>query len=196
MLGAGVAVVAVVAVFAVLAIVKNNGIGSVPTGPGTATITWHSAGGGVNSLPQPFSGTVAGLSLSGTATGANPSNVTNTTATPGAPVTFPSHLHVATWTGTLGGTQFDLDVSLSIGRGASAPAATTPGSAPGITATFLVTGSFGTQPVHVTATIDPQHPDELAFSGTVGNLNVTGTVNELQEKGTTGTATASFNVTK
>ena len=201
-LATGIVVVAVIGVFAVLAVFKNNGLGSLRSGRGTATITWHSAGGGVNPPPQPFSGTAAGLSLSGTATVASPPNAPNTPPSPGAAITLPPRTHVATWTGTLGGTSFNLDetfdLSGSLGQGGSPTEQTTPGIAPRITATFVVTGTFGTKSVNVTAAIDPHNANDIAFSGTVGNLRVTGTINTavLQKNGKTTTLTASFIVTK
>jgi hypothetical protein len=180
-------VVAAIVVVAVTVLLRTNGL---TVGRGTATITWALPGGGVHPPPQAFSGRADGLTLTGTAQGAGPSDVSSSS---GPTVTFPklAGLHLARWTGTLGGTAFDLAVTESVGTGKEPPVHNK--VVGGFTITYLITGTFGSQVVKVSATPDLQN-SSFAFSGTVGNFTVTGTITKPQENGKTGTLRASYTV--
>jgi hypothetical protein len=195
----GAAVLAVVAFFAVSAIFSTNGLRGIPAGPGTATVQWQqsaSAGGSSGgsaagkavtpktSPVQPFTGTIAGLALTGRATEDTKTAFKLLTPhlrpTPQNPVT----LVLYHWTGTLGGTAF----SLSVADVVVAPLLDT---AQGDY--VKVTGTFGSQPVRATARVaGPPSTRMLSLSGTLGNLSFTGRVVGPVLSHGTSKATATF----
>lgn len=175
----GAAVLAVVAFFAVSAIFATNGLDGIPAGPGTGTVVWHhpvssdgSAVGTVLTLKdspvQPFSGTIAGLALTGRATADTKTILKFLTSpvrpTPQHPVTLPLY-H---WTGTLGGTAFSLSVAEVI---------VTPLLETSKGDSIRVTGTFGSQPVRTTARVaGPTSTKAFSISGSLGNLSFTGRI--------------------
>jgi hypothetical protein len=178
-LGIGAAVLGLIAGVSVVAILGSNGITAIPDGPGTGTVTWNLGGGGVSPKPQSFSGTADGLPISGVAT---------TTIPSGLGGNLPSSIPAATWTGTFGGTRFDLKVAITLGNGSHTQSA--------LNAGFTVDGTYGTQRVAIVARPVSPTSNLVRFTGTVGNLSVAGTVNEPSENGRTGTVHASFTVSK
>jgi hypothetical protein len=186
--GFGLVVIVIVGVLAAVTILQTNGVTKLSTGSGTATITWQKVGGGVYPPPQPFSGVVDGISVTGKATGASPNNASNPSPQSG---TIPNQIHAASWVGTLGGTSFDLDVTLVVGNGASS-------SLQFLNASYNVTGTYGSQRVDITARVINASISNgsFQFSGTVGNLSVIGSVPAWSESGGTETVRASFTVNK
>jgi len=153
-----------------------------PTGSGTATITWHSVGGVSEAnptRPQPYSGTIAGVPLSGKSV----TPVPHTTLNPGGGVSLPSRLTLARWTGTFEGKAFVLTASVS-----------TSGLTHISSLTVDIDGTFGTAHVRGTASGSESQPNILHFKGEVGHHHVSGTVRPVQH-GATNKATASFTVT-
>jgi len=153
-----------------------------PSGSGVATITWHRVAttSSVQSPPQPFSGAIAGISVSGRSVTPVPKADQN----PGGGITIPSHLVLARWTGTFQGTEFQMTVSvgsLSISDLSSFK--------------VDISGKFGSQSVQGTATSSSSQGGRLTFQGTVGHHHVVGSVKEPVEHSGSGTATATFTVT-
>jgi hypothetical protein len=180
----GAAVVVVVAgLGAVTAVALSGRQATFPTGSGTATITWQTvrASGSATSSPQPFSGTIAGVPISGVSTTPTPRSF----AQPGSNPTIPSQLTLARWTGTFASKTFSVAVSADLSKLASGL------TGPGFT--VKVDGTYGTEPVHATASFSAT-PDELTFAGTVGHHHITGSVHPT-ENGAANTAAASFVVT-
>jgi hypothetical protein len=166
----------------------SHDIGALAAGSGTGTLTWQKSAGCVTT----FSGTAAGLSLSGTATGVFPASPTASRtgclpiAHSGEPVTLPASAVAAQWKGTLGGTSFDLKLTYDINQ------ATTTSSGP---ITFAqVDGTYGSRPVRVTVTAPSRSSDTSDFQGTVGDLSVSGSVQS--KSWSSDKATATFTVTK
>jgi hypothetical protein len=191
LIGAGIAALAVIAVIATLVILQNNGIGTLKPGSGSATITWNQTGGGVTPPPQPFSGTIEGLTLTGTAIPAKKPipQVNPTTHT----FVFPSHIPMATWSGTLGGTAFHLEVSMSFGPPPGT--AVNPHNYAFKGYSITANGTYGSQPVNAVVTINRNSLVE-AFTGTIGNLKVSGTISQPKENGKTGTLSVPFTAIK
>jgi hypothetical protein len=151
-----------------------------PSGSGSATITWHRVAttSSLQSPPQPFSGTIAGIPVGGTSV----TPVPKTNQSDGSNI--PSHLILARWTGTFQGTHFQLTVSvgdLSITNLSSLR--------------FDISGNFGSQSVHGTGRASSSHQSQLTFQGTVGHHHVVGSVKEPVEQSGSGTAIATFTVT-
>jgi hypothetical protein len=183
--GAGVVVLALVAYLGVT-LVQSSGLGALRAGSATASVSWQKSASCVTT----FTGTVAGLSLSGTATGVFPSSPTSNRAgclpTPTTnPQThsLPISLLVSRWTGTLGGTAFDVRVTL---EATSAP------KPPGSSATLgHIAGTFGNEPVQ--ASITTSGRETLVFTGTIGHFSVRGTL--TAQSFSAGRLTANFTLT-
>jgi hypothetical protein len=158
-----------------------------PTGSGTATITWRSVGGvnGANETrPQPYSGSIAGVPVSGTLVPLTPHFIPN----PGGGGSLPSTLTFARWTGSFEGKRFVLTAS-----------AKTSGLLKGLLNnasefTVDIDGTFGTEHVTGTASSSETRPNILFFMGAVGRHHVAGTVRPIQH-GASNKATAKFTVT-
>lgn len=153
-----------------------------PSGSGVATITWHRVAttSSLQSPPQPFSGTIAGIPVSGRSVTPVPKADQN----PGGGISIPSHLVLARWTGTFQGTNFEMTVSvgqLSLTNLSSV--------------TFDISGKFGSQSVHGTGRATSNQQSQLTFQGTVGHHHVVGSIKEPVEQNGLGTATATFTVT-
>jgi hypothetical protein len=194
----GVVVIGVVAYFGVTQIFTTNN--ALHTGAGTATVSWtptHSTTY-AKPAPQPFTGTIDGLQLSGTASAPTDAKVEK----PGSGVTtgklFDKPLKsipIQDWNGTLGGTPFSVDVTMS-------DTASFAGSLANKTTTLTLgqislnaTGTFGSQDVTLSGTVTGTGRDTISFHGTIGNLSVRGTVQMPSAATTKATAGASFTVT-
>jgi len=153
-----------------------------PSGSGSATITWHRVAttSSLQSPPQPFSGTIAGIPVSGTSV----TPVPNTNQNPASGISIPSHLVLARWTGTFQSTHFQLTVSVGDLSTANLSSFT-----------FDISGKFGSQSVHGTGRASSSQQSHLTFQGTVGRHHVVGSVKEPVEQSGSGTATATFTVT-
>jgi hypothetical protein len=184
----GLVVVGLIVVFAALAITKTNGISSLPTGSNTAFISWNLGGGGLHPKPKAFSGTVAGLAVSGTAVAVDPSGTAASPLGADGKVTIPSTLVLAHWKGTLAGTPFALELFVPTGGSAR--------YSPLHVVSVHISGMLGNQRVRLTSASAPSNLSVLTFSGTVGNLSVNGVVTEKADKGSNDGATATFSVTK
>jgi hypothetical protein len=145
-----------------------------PTGAGTATITWHGISGAPLTRPQPYSGTIAGVPVSGDSRSPLPQ-------LPGGH--FPPRLVLARWTGSFQGETFDITVSVKTAGLANNPSAAAD-----------IGGTLGSEPVTGTARASPSHPNILHFVATIGHHHVTGTIQPFNH-GSTGKATATFTVT-
>lgn len=155
-------------------------IGRIPDGNGTATVTWtaqstlhptSTVGGSIGRYRVKATGTVPFLEHQGGTTGSN-----------GLAATF------ASVKGTLSGTPFVINISLSFGSTAGQPHSFA-----------TVTGTF--HGVRVSATIDePTTQAQLrtdlgTFSGTIGSQHVRGTIFRPKTKGGKSTAHATYVVT-
>jgi hypothetical protein len=156
------------------------GTPSFPSGHGTATITWRSLpniGDPTKRPPQPYSGTVAGIPVTGKAlTPALP------TIKPGS--TIPTHLQLARWTGVFEGHTFSLNVVADFASASNLNSIT-----------FDVDGTFGSQKVSFIVGPAPATANAITFHGTVGHHHVTGSVRPGASHETHGKATATFTVT-
>jgi len=158
-----------------------SGTPGFPTGLGTATITWQRAGGGIAPPPQPYSGTSAGIPVSGQAVAPSPSS--HISSPIGGPP-LPSRITLARWTGSFEGKPFALTLSLNT---AELPNFTT--------LAVDISGTFGADHVTGTAGGSQSQPNVLQFSVAVGHHHVVGTVKPFQAHGAANTAMASFTVT-
>jgi hypothetical protein len=151
---------------------------SFPTDHGTATITWRSLpnNGATKSPPQPYSGTVAGIPVSGRALPPPPIK-------PGSVTSIPTHLPLAQWTGTFEGHAFSVKVVANFS------------SANLSSFTVDADGTFGSQAVRIIAGPAPASSNTISFHGTIGHHHVTGSVRPGVSHGTHGKATATFTVT-
>jgi hypothetical protein len=181
-LGIGAVVVVAIVVVAVVLLLKATGL---PTGPGTATVTWTLPAPSAHPAPVAFSGTVDDRAVSGTATAAH---VEVKSAGPA------SALSAARWTGTFGGTTFDLREKVTVGQ--APPGSVTNKFIGGFSLNIRVTGTFGSQVVNIKATPDPLKAGPVPFSGTVGDLHVKGRISNPKENGEIRSVKASFTVTK
>lgn len=156
-----------------------------PTGSGTATITWHSVdapNGGSVAHPQPFSGSIAGVPL----TGKSVMPVPHVIRTPEGSVSLPSTLVLAHLTGSFQGQPFVLTLSAKTSELRNLFHSSS--------LLVDVVGTYGSQVVKGTATVPASHPNTLRIMGTVGHHHVTCTVRPTQH-GAANTATATFTVT-
>ena len=96
------------------------------------------------------------------------------------------------WTGTLGGTAFNLNVSETIGTGS--PSAVANKFLGTYNITFHITGKYGTDAVKGTAVADSHNPGRLRISGTVGTLQFKGTMSVPKKKGAKEKVRATFTV--
>ncbi len=148
---------------------------TISTGTGSATITWTPVSTNsdpVSSPPQPFRGTIEGITASGVATmpltaGGAPS--------PSPSGAFPTKLEVAQWKGTFGGKSFTVGIfaQYSPSESITIPTPTFP--------TVTIIGRWGIEPVK--GKVDTPTAAELNsgngplhFAGTVGQFKVSGTV--------------------
>ncbi len=172
------AAAAALVLVAVIGLVVTSGGGSLWSGTGQATVTWHSTPGssplGLLAAAQPFSGTIDGRALSGVAR--PPRNHSSSRLSSGPPA--PIIVTLGDWTGTFDGQPFELLLRFPIG--------------PLATAHFTVSGHYGRLPVTGTAT--PRSGRTIDFDVQVGPHHVVGTVRDPVRHGNTSTATATFTV--
>jgi hypothetical protein len=147
--GATIVMVSIVAYLSVSIVLGGSALGVLRAGSATATVSWQKTSGCVTT----FSGTAAGLSLNGSATGVFPSNPTagRSGCLPMPPVTPRASqfsLLVGRWKGTLGGTAFSLRVTLS--------AAVPLKAHRGALTVGQIDGTFGSKSVHATLTTPNQ----------------------------------------
>jgi hypothetical protein len=187
----GVAVMAA-AVGALVAGCSSSSTGAVnPLAPGrgSATVTWKSDTGTGNPS-QPFTGTIDGITLSGTAL----STITSPSLGSGAAndLVLPARIHAFQWKGTFDGKKFNLGVYLVQSKsGASASPSL-------LGLTFEIQGSYGADPVkfaiHPPTSLSANNSTPVAFSGTIGALKVVGAVKLPSGSGTRHRGTATFTV--
>ncbi|MHB8320165.1 MAG: hypothetical protein ACYDEP_13210 [Acidimicrobiales bacterium] len=189
-IGGSIAVVAVVAVFVIVVTLKSGGVSVFEPGHGSATITWKQAGGGYGLPPRPFTGSINKSSLFGTATQPGRPSVK-----PNQPVT--AEFHISTWTGMLAGRPFNLKLTASVvaNRKLRPPTPKNPQADLSESVSFKVTGSYGSQPVHGVALWSLSRSSLLRFTGTIGNVGVTGTISNPNYNGKTAAARVLFTVT-
>ena len=177
-----------------IAPVTLAGCSSIPTtisvGSGTATITWipvSSDATGFGNPPQPFTGTIDGLPLSGVATtpGVNsvvtPSGASNHASSSNSGK-IPSTIEFFRWKGTFAGKPFDVGLYATYHRSTNPIG---PASFPSV----KITGRWG--PLAVNGHIVPPTAEQLKtgrgpvrFYGTVGRYNVSGSVPRPSGTGT------------
>ena len=152
---------------AILAVGAAAGALAFPTGTGTAKITWHSVSG----QKQPYTGTIAGIPVSGTAVAASNGGTT-------------SPLTLARWTGSFENKSFNLTVSISWRGPLANPSKVT----------VHVAGTYGTLSVHGTAR-PVRNSDSVTFNVTIGPHHAVGTITSPMHHGSNGSAKATFAVT-
>jgi hypothetical protein len=152
---------------------------SIPLGRGTATITWSGSTGATPTINS-IKGTAGGYVVSATGQIPKPSSISGTAST------VPTEYPIADVKGTIGGTDFTVDIVLTLPSSLTSSAHQNVGH---------VTGTFRNQPVTgtLTASVDS---DTFAFTGTIGVRHIHGTVSKPIHHGHGETAHASFTVTK
>ena len=150
---------------------------TISTGTGTATITWEPVSTNadtVSTSPQPFEGSIEGITASGVATMFLSAAGASSTSPRG---TTPPKLEVAQWKGTFGGKPFDLNIfaQYSSNAGRASPTAVFP--------IVSIVGPWGTELVNgrinaPTAAELKSGTAPLHFHGTVGDFQASGTVNQ------------------
>ena len=144
------------------------------TGTGTATFTWQSivtSGNDFKSAPEPFTGTMAGIPVSGKAL---------SPVLPAAGLTsLPPRLTMAMWTGRFQGHTFSENTAALRNL---------------TTVTFDVDGTLGSQNVRVIVGPRRRNPNSIAFHGTIGDHQATGPVTATPAQGASSKATATFTV--
>ena len=160
----------VVALFLVVPLVtRSHQAGTLHVGSGDAIVNWTSAtaAGPTNSAAS-FSGSMDGLTLTGTATpvpGGSGGNGSVQSAIP-----------AARWKGTLGASPFDVAV------------------APGTGDTVDLTGIWGSQRIDLIIAGAPAGATGFVLHGTVGQNTVTGSTTHPVQSGSYGRVTATFDV--
>ncbi len=152
---------------------------SIPLGRGTATITW-SGSTGVTPTINSIKGTAGGYTVSATGQIPKPLSIS------GAASTVPTEYPIADVQGTIGGSDFTVDIVLTLLSSLTSSAHQDVGH---------VTGTFRNQPVAGTLTANV-NSDTFAFTGTIGVRHIHGTVSKPIHHGHGETAHASFTVTK
>jgi hypothetical protein len=149
---------------------------SIPLGRGTATITW-SGSTGVTPTINSIKGTAGGYAVSAIGQIPKPSSVSGTAST----------VPIADVKGTIGGTDFTVDIVLTLPSSPSSRAPRNVGH---------LTGTFRNQPVAGTLRAPTPTSNTFAFTGTIGARHIHGTVSKPIHHGHGETAYASFIVTK
>jgi hypothetical protein len=190
-IGGGIVVAGAAAAAIALAVSKSsNGIGE---GSGTGTITWvPTPAESATVLPQPFTGTIGGLPLKGTATVSPDAEIFGSPSSPST--TIPKEIPFFIWKGSLGDTPFHLVVSIA---GLSFSSLT---KSPAGSLAFRITGTHGSETVTgdvpVPGSAVPNSTSApIAFHGTVGAKKVTGLVHGPTGGSTLQTATVSYTMT-
>lgn len=193
--GIGAALLVVVAVV-VIVLATSGSSDPFSSGAGSATITWTSAAatGSDSSPPQPFGGTINGVSVSGVAT-------TDLSGIPGllhgTVSKKPLTIHLFEIKGMFDGKAFAFGVFFKYPHGFSL--SVTSSSAPKVD----VAGTYGNQKVQATLAApasDLSNPEAINSStpmlinGTIDDLKVSGQVQEPTKHGTHNTAKATFTI--
>lgn len=156
----------------------------VPLGPGTATVTWTAQP--VDSTTTSYNGTVAGMTLTGTG-GVSPTGKAQIEQAVRQPGTaLPHELTLYTFTGTLGGTPYTVNLSLATNGHLSLT--------PSALDDLEVTGTLGDQPITGTLSMANTANSPATIDVTIGTAHVSGTI--PQPASGVHTATATFNVTR
>jgi hypothetical protein len=158
---------------------------TISTGTGTATITWEPVSGsstGVGNPPQPFTGTIDGLLLSGVATTPKANSAT---------------IEFFRWKGTFAGKPFD------VGLFGTYHPVTSHSNPAAIFPSIKITGTWGSQAVngHIVTPSAAQLKSgkgPLRFDGTVGEYKVSGSIPQPTSTGdrTKRTGTATFTISE
>jgi hypothetical protein len=173
----------VCATAALLLALASCGSSGLPTS-GTFTLAWTS----YSSLtkPLPFTGTVAGLPVTGSAE--NPASFVKPLL-PYGTSHLPKVLQVARWTGRLESTPFALSVSVT-GLGSQSTGFNLS------QISYRATGTYGSDRVNATLTPPTTNGSSTVhFVGTIGRRRVAGTVTIPQARENKGTATGTFTLT-
>ena len=191
----GILAVAVVIVGAVVSIIISSTSTGITTGTGTATITWIAVNGGnsdtIGNPPQTFTGTADGTSLSGVAT-------TPLTTANGQKITglgqLSQKIQFIEWKGLFGGKPFNVGVYADTsGISVTNPEEEFP--------KLTIAGTWGSE--RIVGRIATPTAAELKkgnppahFSGTVGDLKVSGTAQIPVGGGKHPMGTATFTVSR
>jgi hypothetical protein len=158
---------------------------AIPLGRGTATITWTGKGG-IEPTVNSIVGKAGGLTVSATDKVPKfPGVVGGSSGSSSVPSSIPSQFPIADVKGTIDGSQFSLDIALSLSQ--------LSGSSDGQLGT--VSGTFRNQKMNAIITSDAAS-NAFDFSGTIGSLHVTGVIKNVTHHGDSATAHASFDVSK
>jgi hypothetical protein len=185
----------VVAAVVVIVVATSGSSDPFSPGAGSATITWTSAAvtGNDESPPQPFGGTINGVSVSGV-------NTTDLSSLEGLgrdlSVKKPLTIHLFEMKGMFDAKAFALGVFVDYPHGFSLSAA---GSS---TPKINVAGTYGNEKVQASLKTPgsglPDSQDNssapLLFKGTIGDLEVSGQVQDPTRHGTHNTAKATFTI--
>jgi hypothetical protein len=185
----------VVAAVVVIVLATSSSSGPFSPGVGSATITWTSAAtGNDESPPQPFGGTINGVPVSGV-------NTTDLSGieglVQGAAAKKPLKIHLFEIKGTFDGKAFALGVFVEYPHGFSLGA--TESTFPKID----VVGTYGNEKVQASLmppASDLSNPEALnsstpmLFKGTIGDLEISGQVQEPTKHGSHNTAKATFTI--
>jgi hypothetical protein len=174
------ALVVALSLFALLPAVPAGAAASIHPGVGTGSVRWISVGSG----PQPFTGSVEGLTMKGVATKYKVGNALHRHP-------IPARIPLLRWRGTLGGTRFNVGLALN-GTTIAHPLVGIGGTPLPV---FAVTGTFGSQPVRGTLYESSKTPGILTLKGSVGNLRVQGVVHQPSNLGRHHSAMATFTLT-
>lgn len=154
---------------------------NIPLGRGTATITWTGSTG-VTPTIDSITGTAGGYQVHGE--GHVPRTLGS--AAPGS--TIPTQVPIADVVGTIGGTHFTLNITLTFPASLSSNRSDKLGN---------VTGTFRGQPVRATLTaVIKGESSTFGFAGTIGSLHVSGVISQPIQHGRSETAHATFDVTR
>jgi hypothetical protein len=193
--GIGAALLVVAAVFVIVAATSGSSNPFSP-GAGSATITWTSAAvtGNDESPPQPFGGTINGVSVSGV-------NTTDLSSLEGLGLGVsakkPLTIHLFEFKGMFDGKAFALGVFVEYPHGFSL---STAGSS---TPKINLAGTYGNEKVQASLTTpgsglsNPEAVNSsapLLFRGTIGDLKISGQVQDPTRHGTRNTAKATFTI--
>lgn len=186
----------VVAAAVVIVLATTGSSGPFSPGAGNATITWTSAAasGSDDSPPQPFGGTINGVSVSGV-------NTTDLSGLEGlvrgASAKSPLKIHLFEIKGMFDGKAFALGVVVQYPHGFSL--SETESTFPKID----VAGTYGNEKVQASLTppaSDLSNPEAvnsstpILFNGTIGGLKISGQAQEPTKHGTHNTAKATFTI--
>lgn len=184
------AVVAIIGVVVAIILLSSTSAG-ISMGSGTATITWTPVTGAnpdtVGNPPQPFTGTIDGISLAGIAT--TPLTSTKAKSLGSAQLSE----NIFRWKGTFGGKPFNVGIYVNY---QPATATTNPASS-----SLTVSGKWGNERV-IGKVATPSAAElkrgnaPLHFTGTVGDLKVSGMVPPPLGGSGNPSSTATFTVSR